>query len=145
MFYCIHCFHCAVWRFCCLGWPQRKVSMARPCVRYSPPRNRLVRASWPAVLASCMTSTTTSLRAQLLAWDRISPSRITTSRTVVCSCHRLISTDWPTKYWVFLKILTNFTFPFFFAALSFLQMEIRGVFVDFSKYNKKYSEFGFVV
>ena len=46
-----------------------------------------------------------------------------------------------TKYCVFLKILINFPFPFCFAALSFLPKGIGGVFVDYSGYNKEFSEF----
>ena len=56
------------------------------------------------------------------------------------SGHRLISRDRPTKYCVLLKILNNFPFAFYFAALSFLPKGIGGVFVDYSGYNKKYSE-----
>ena len=50
--------------------------------------------------------------------------------------HRLISCDRLTKYDVFFKILTNFPFPFCFAALSFLTNGMGGgeggVFVDYS-------------
>ena len=38
--------------------------------------------------------------------------------------HRLISRDRLIKYCVFLKILTNFPFPYCFAALSFFQREL---------------------
>ena len=49
--------------------------------------------------------------------------------------------DRPTKYRVFLKILTNFPFPFCFAALSFLPKGIGDIFVDYIRYNKKDREF----
>ena len=53
----------------------------------------------------------------------------------------LVSRDRPTKYCVFLKIFTNFLFPYCFAALSFLTRELGGVFVDCSGCNTEYSEF----
>ena len=46
----------------------------------------------------------------------------------------------PTKYCVFLKILTNFPFPFCLAGFSFLPKGMGDVFVDYSGYNKEYSE-----
>ena len=50
-----------------------------------------------------------------------------TSCLCVHQAYRLISRDRPTKLCVFLKILTNFLFPFCFAALSFLPTGIGGV------------------
>ena len=65
--------------------------------------------------------------------------------------HRQIGRDRLTKYGVFLKILTNFPFPFCSDALNFLPKEIRDLFVNYSGNNKEYSElaqsllFGFVI
>ena len=52
-----------------------------------------------------------------------------------------VSRDRPKKFCVLLQIL-NILFYICLAALSFLPKEIGGVFVDFSGYNKEYSEFG---